>query len=56
MRHALSVTVGSGRGLSVRAGDGKGPGATLVAGPAGEGGGEGRWAAAGGQRPGSSYL
>lgn len=56
MGHALSVTVGSGRGLSMRAGDERGPGATLAAGPAGEGEGEGRWAAVGGQRPGSSYL
>lgn len=38
----LSVMGGSGRGLSVRAGDVKGPGATAAAGPARVGDGEGR--------------
>lgn len=48
--------VGWCRGLSVRAGDEKGPGATLAALPAPEGDGAGTVGCGGGRRPGSSYL
>lgn len=50
------VMVGSRRGLSMRAGDEKGPGATLAAVPAREGDGAGTVGCGGGRRPGSSYL
>lgn len=48
--------VGWCRGLSVRAGDEKGPGATLAALPAPEGDGAGTVGCGGVRRPGSSYL
>ena len=50
------VMVDSCRGLSTRASDEKGPGATLAAVRAGEGDGAEAMGCSGGRRPGSSYL